>query len=245
MFAVVFSTVFLTSILSGVLGMAGGMILMAVLLLVLSVPATMVLHGAVQGVANGSRAWFLRRHIAWQILPPYCLGAALAVGLFLVAAVQPSAAWVLIMLGSLPWLALVSRRLSGLDITHQPTAVLCGVLVTGAQLFAGVSGALLDMFYLNAKLDRHAVVASKALTQTIGHVLKLLYWGALVSTSEWPPVALLLLAPLVAVAGTRVGTRLLDKVSQASFLRVSRVVILGIGTVCIVRGGNLLLTGVQ
>ena len=52
-----------TSILSGILGMAGGMILMAILVSTVSVAAAMMIHGAVQATANGSRAWFLRSHI--------------------------------------------------------------------------------------------------------------------------------------------------------------------------------------
>ena len=82
----ILTTVFLTSVLSGVLGMAGGMILMATLVWVYSVAAAMILHGAVQATANGSRAWFLRQHIRWDILPNYAAGAVLAVGAF--AAIQ-------------------------------------------------------------------------------------------------------------------------------------------------------------
>lgn len=236
-----YASVFLTSVLSGVLGMAGGMILMAILLAAISVPATMVLHGAVQGVANGSRAWFLRAHIAWHILPPYLLGAVLALALFALASIQPSAGLVLVVLGSSPWLALQSRRLGALNIEHAPTAVACGLIVSSAQLFAGVSGPLLDVFYQNSGLGRHAVVASKALTQSVGHALKLMYWGWLITAAEWPATELLVLAPLVAIAGTRVGTQLLDRVDQNHFQRVSRLVILAIGSLCLARGLSLLL----
>ena len=61
-----------------VLGMAGGMILMAILVAVLPVATAMMLHGAVQSFSNGSRAWFLRRHVRWDILPWYAVGAAAA-----------------------------------------------------------------------------------------------------------------------------------------------------------------------
>ncbi|MEM6709293.1 MAG: TSUP family transporter [Pseudomonadota bacterium] len=240
--ALVLTSVFATSVLSGVLGMAGGMILMAVMLAVLSVPATMVLHGAVQGVANGSRAWFLREHIAWSVLPYYCVGAALAILAFALLSLRPSAPWVLIVLGVVPWIALVVRPLSRLDITQPFTAIVCGVLVTGAQLFAGVSGPLLDLFYLNANLERHGVVATKAITQAVGHALKLGYWGSLLALTDWPPVWLLLIAPVAAIAGTRVGTRLLDRLSQTHFQQATRLIVLTIGALCVVRGVSSLLT---
>ena len=68
--ALILVCVLLTSILSGVIGMAGGMILMAILVSVVSVAAAMMIHGAVQAAANGSRAWFLRSHIQWRKCPP-------------------------------------------------------------------------------------------------------------------------------------------------------------------------------
>ncbi len=83
----------------------------------------------------------------------------------------------------MPWVALIVPKLNGLDVTHPATAVVCGTAVTAAQLFAGASGPLLDFFYLHARLDRYQVVANKALTQTIGHVLKLVYYGGVIGVS--------------------------------------------------------------
>ena len=45
-----------------------------------------------------------------------------------------------------------------------------GVVVSATQLLAGASGPLLDVFYLNTPLNRYQVIASKAITQTLGHV---------------------------------------------------------------------------
>src|SRR6478736_1374475 len=72
----------LTSIVSGVMGMAGGMLLLAVMLLRLEPAVAIPLHGIVQMVSNGSRAWFLRKHVrfgavwrfAWPLLPAGALG---------------------------------------------------------------------------------------------------------------------------------------------------------------------------
>ena len=91
---------------------------------------------------------------------------------------------------------------------HRPaTAFSCGCVVTAAQLLAGASGLLLDVFYPNSRLGRHAIVATKAITQTIGHLLKLAYYG--ISDPHSVPAWLIAVACLTAVAGTRIGTRLL------------------------------------
>jgi uncharacterized membrane protein YfcA len=231
---VIVVAVVLTSLLSGVLGMAGGILLMALLVSLKSIAAAMIIHGVVQATSNGSRAWLLRRHIAYRILPPYLVGAALSFGAFATLSLLPNVGWVLIAIGAFPWIALVVPKLNGLDVTRPVSAAVCGSAVTAAQLFAGASGPLLDFFYLNAKLDRYQIVANKALTQTLGHLLKLVYYGGVIGVSgDGVNPIFLGLAVLAAVLGTRLGTRLLDRVGDGDFRRVSRYVILAIGVYCI------------
>ena len=236
LFPLLVSTVFATSVLSGILGMAGGMILMAVLVSTLTVANAMILHGAVQASANGSRAWFLRRHIKWRLLPSYIFGAGLAVALFSTLLVVPNAGVVLILVGAFPWLARLSKHLQGLDVTHTPTTIVCGFVVTSAQLLAGASGPLLDVFYLKTPLTRQEIVANKAVTQTLGHVLKIIYYGAIVGVSTTLPVWLFVAAIGFAIAGTKVGTLLLVRWNDASFMKASQAIILTIATLCICQG---------
>lgn len=230
------ASVFVTAVISGVLGMAGGMILMAILVSTLSVSAAMMLHGAVQAMSNGSRTLFLWRHVQWRILPPYLVGAAAAVAGFAALTVVPNASVVLIAVGLLPFMARIMPRLDALDMDHAPTAAACGVIVTAAQLLAGASGPLLDMFYLNSSLTRHQIVASKAITQTLGHLLKLLYYGVLVGATDLLPWWIYAAAMATAVAGTRLGTRLLDRLADGTFRRISGWIILAIAAMCLVQG---------
>ncbi|TNF82717.1 MAG: sulfite exporter TauE/SafE family protein [Gammaproteobacteria bacterium] len=233
---IIIGAVLATSILSGVLGMAGGMILMAILVSTLSVGAAMMLHGAVQAMANGSRSWFLRQHVQWRILPAYALGAGLTVVTFTALALVPDANLILILVGIMPFLARAVPHLRGLDVTHLPTAALCGLAVTAAQLFAGASGALLDVFYLNARLNRFQIIATKAFTQAIGHLLKLFYYGLIIGVTDSIATWVYAVAILTAVVGTRLGTRLLERLSDESFRRVSGAVILLIGGACVIKG---------
>lgn len=236
--------VFLTSVLSGVLGMAGGMILMAILVTVLGVANAMILHGAVQATANGSRAWFLRRHIKWGLLPNYMTGALLAVSVFSLIAFVPNPGLVLFLVGVFPWLARYTRSLHGLDVTRPMTTVTCGFVVTAAQLMAGASGPLLDVFYLKSPLSRQEIVANKALTQTIGHLLKIGYYAVIVAVATTLPWWLFAGAMTSAVLGTRMGTGLLHKWDDATFSRVSSLVILTIASICMLRGAWIMWTSV-
>ncbi len=231
---VIVAAVVLTSLLSGVLGMAGGILLMAALVSLKPIAVAMIIHGVVQAVSNGSRAWLLRKHIVFQILPPYLLGAALSFGAFVSLTVVPNTAWVMIAIGGLPWLALVVPKLRGVDVTRPTTAAVCGATVTASQLFAGASGPLLNFFYLNTRLNRYQIVASKALTQTLGHLLKLTYYGGVIRVGDAGVNPVFLgCAVLAAVIGTRLGTRLLDRFGDGDFLRISEYVILAIGLYCI------------
>ena len=239
---VILATVLATAVLSGVIGMAGGVLLMAVLVTILPVASAMILHGAVQAASNGARFLFLREHVMWGILPHYTVGAVVAVLLFVSVAFVPDPAMVLILVGSFPWLARLLPTLRGLDVRRPLTAAACGVTVTTAQLLAGASGPLLDAFYLRTDVDRRSIVATKALTQTAGHIVKIGYY-AWVSTavldefsaagvSTW----LIGVAMLLAVLGARIGTRLLEKFEDQQFRRVTGWVILALGAVCIVKG---------
>lgn len=229
-------SVLATSVLSGVIGMAGGMILMAILVSTVSVAAAMMIHGAVQATSNGSRAWFLRSHIQWRILPAYLVGTSAALTAFMALTLVPDSGLVLIALGVFPFLARIVPRARGLDINNTPTAIAGGFVVTSAQLIAGASGPLLDVFYLNSSLTRHQIVASKAVTQTLGHLIKLGYYGLFIGVLESIPGWFYLVAMLTAVAGARIGTRLLDKLKDDTFRQISSSVILAIAGICIAKG---------
>ena len=117
--ALVFAAVAVTSFISGVFGMAGGLILMGVLTVLLPVRTAMVLHAIVQFASNAWRAVVWRRFVAVRIVVPYVAGGLVALAAFTVASYQPERAWVLLMLGVMPFLGwltparLAPRRHSG------------------------------------------------------------------------------------------------------------------------------------
>ena len=238
----ILATVLATAVLSGVIGMAGGVLLMAVLVTLLPVASAMILHGAVQAASNGARFLFLREHVIWAIMPYYAVGALVAVALFVSLALVPDPALVLILVGSFPWLARVVPTLRGLDVRRPVTAVACGATVTAAQLLAGASGPLLDAFYLRTEVDRRSIVATKALTQAAGHVVKIAYyaWVSNAVLDEFSvagvPIWIIGAGIVLAIVGARIGTRLLEKFDDGQFRRGTGWVILGLGALCIVKG---------
>ncbi len=236
-------TVMVTALISGVIGMAGGIILMAVYLALLPVSAAMILHGATQIAANGYRAILHRKSIPWSILPPYLLGALVAWGMFRLFAFIPDKGIVYIIIGVFPWLAVLIPKSQVLTI-HKPAMAVCaGLIVTCAQILAGASGPLLDVFYRGTDLSRHTVVAGKALTQAIGHLIKLAYYAELVTQADLAslPWWIYPLVAALAISGTRLGAVVLDRITDSQFRRIADWVILGLATLMILQGMRFLL----
>lgn len=216
-----------TAVLSGVFGMAGGMVLMGVYVALLPVATAMVLHGATQLVANGVRALILYRHVYWRGVGFYVAGALTSFFVLLPLRYVPDQLLVFLGLGLVPFLAplLPSRWF---DFERPAAALSCGAQVAALNLMAGAAGPLLDVAFVDTRLSKNQIVASKAFVQVFSHCLKLVYFAPLMSTDALEPA--LLVAILVAtLLGTWTGTRILERLSDRRFRVLSRWLVYGIG----------------
>jgi len=214
-----------------VFGMAGGLVLMGVLALILPVQAAFVTHGVLQLAANGWRALIQRGHIRWAVIGWYGLGSLVAATVVLLLAFSPSRPLLFLCLGLTPLLTWLPGDRMRLDAERPAHAVLAGISVTGLNLTAGVAGPLLDIFFVRTGMTRHAVV------KTVVYGVGILQMGG----QGMPPVWLLALALPLSFAGTAVGARLLDRMSDAGFRRWTRWIVTGIGVVYLVQAARLLL----
>ena len=232
------TAVVLTSTLSGIFGMGGGMILMGVYALLLPVSHAMILHGATQLAANGFRCCLFWRHVYWRGLGGFGLGACLSLCLIFWSRLVLDKTSLFLMLGTIPFLGYLPR-LPRLTFTRHRQAFFCGLLVTGSQLTAGVSGPLLDIFFLEGDLNRFQVIATKAFTQSFGHLFKLIYFGSIIATAEGGDGLPFWIFPAVIVlsmGGTYLGKRILARISEHGFLKGSRVLVLFIGCGYLAKG---------
>ncbi len=226
-----------TAIISGLFSMAGGMVLMGVFGFLLSVPAAMVLHGVAQTCSNGSRIWLYRRYIGWSVLLPYTAGATLVLLLFLSVSFVPSIGLVFMLIGLLPFVALRLPASLNLDMQRKPVAFSCGIVVTLAQMLAGASGPLLDMFYVTSSLGRREILGTKAVTQTLGHILKLGYYCLLLDAmSDELPMLVFPAVIAAAIVGNLIASVLAHRITDEQFRTVGRYLILAIATVYLGKG---------
>lgn len=232
------AAVFVTSSISGIFGMGGGMILMGLYAWLMPVASAMVLHGATQLAANGFRALLLLGKVRWSVVRPYVLGTLAAVMLLAPLGLVVPRGVLYLLLGLLPFLGLAGNGLRRFDVTRSRAAGLCGALVTACHLTAGVAGPLLDVFFLQAPLAPEGIIATKAATQVLGHLVKIVYFGELVGAgASLPPLRLL--APVVAAAfvGTLVGKRFLVGMDEKRFRRLSRAILLVMGVAYLAKAG--------
>lgn len=235
--------VLVTSFLSGLFSMAGGMVLMGILLTMLPVTSAMLLHGITQMTSNGWRAWLWRRHIVWGVVAQFFLGGAAAVLLFALVRYVPDKAVSLIVLGLSPFMAMVVPSRWSPDVTRRGHSVVAGALCMGVQLIAGISGPLLDVFFVKSGLSRQSVVATKAALQVFGHLFKAIYFGALIagSAEEAFDVAAAVLCVAMAVLGTNLSRRVLDGMTDTQFRTWSQRLVVLTGTAYLGQGMFLLI----
>lgn len=235
-------SVLATSFISGIFGMAGGMILMGVLVAFMPVSAAMVLHGAAQLTSNGWRAVLWRSHIDFRIFGRFLIGLLVAGLMFAFIGFIPDRAMVLITLGLIPFIVLLLPRNYVPQVTTRWGAELCGFLNTAMQFIAGVSGPLLDIFYVRTDMDRRKVVATKAACQACAHLAKLVYFGHAMSGGDALATELIVLAVICAVTGTSLSKFVLERLNDKQFRRWTQALVMVIGAVYLIQGVHLALT---
>lgn len=239
-FSVLAASTLVTAFISGILGMAGGMILMGVLLAFLPLPAAMMLHGISQLASNGGRAFMLRNEVDWRVVRGYVVGAALALGLFAATSIVVGKAAALIAMGLTPFAALLLPEKLHLNVERRGHSALCGFVCLALNLVAGIAGPILDAFFVRSKMSRHAVVATKALTQTLSHLVKIVYFGGVIAVqggevSPWLIPTMVLLAFL----GTSLSRPVLERMSDASFRQWTRWTVMTLGALYLASGLRL------
>ena len=221
-------TAFFSAILSAIVGMAGGMTLLAVMLLFLPPLVAIPLHGAIQLAANFSRTVIQREHARYDLLWRYGLPLLPmgALGLLVARQIPERAleaaigAFVLAATWRPGWLALGARAGAGTNARFTALGFAAGFL----NVTIGATGPLVAPFFLNLGLSRQAVIGTQAGVQALGHVVKiLLYAGFGFAFREH--AGLLVAASACAIAGTWVGSRLLERISEAWFTRLYKGVL--------------------
>jgi uncharacterized membrane protein YfcA len=230
-FAILGVSAVVTSFISGILGMAGGMILMGVLLALMPLPAAMMLHGITQLASNGWRALLWRKEVDWRIFRGYVYGALATLAAFVAVTFVISKPAALIVMGLTPFVTLALPESLHLNVERRGHPFACGAVCAFLSLTAGISGPILDVFFVRSKMGRHGVVATKAMTQSFTHLMKIAYFGGIVAATDRGAVEPWLagMMVLLAFAGTSLSKRVLERMDDASFRKWTKVTVMTLG----------------
>ncbi|MEO0450258.1 MAG: TSUP family transporter [Pseudomonadota bacterium] len=239
----ILATTLVTSFISGIFGMAGGIILMAVLVALVSVASAMIIHGGIQMFANGYRAFLLRDAIVWRVFGYYCIGAAAGVAVLFFISWTPDKQALYLLLGLTPLLVWLPKERLHLDIKRVDHSIFAGFIVQGLNTLAGVAGPLLDLFFVRAEMTRQQIVATKSVTQSLSHLIKIGFWSVpVISAAGWsalPPWWLFALAIPLSMLGTRLGKRVLERMTDVNFRKWMKGLVTAIGCVLLLRAAGL------
>ena len=230
-----------TSFLSGIFGMAGGLILMGVLLALLPVPEAMALHAVTQMASNGWRGLLWWRHVRWRAAAAFLFGCTVAFVLWTFWRYVPSKPVAFLLLGVTPFLV----RVMPADLKPDPERLLHGTLYGSAcmtlMLLTGVSGPLLDTYFLGGGMERRQIVATKAFCQVFSHGAKFVYFGGLVDQAAGLDPWMAGLAIVASMIGTSLARPILDRLTDTQYRRWAVHIITMIAVAYLAQGSYLLL----
>jgi uncharacterized protein len=147
----------------------------------------------------------------------------------------------LLLLGVTPFMA----RLMPADLKPNPDSIwqgtFYGSICMGLMLMTGVSGPLLDTFFLGGKFDRREIVATKATCQVASHFTKLIYFGGIIDQAATLDPVLAAVAILASMTGTSLARRILEAMTDLQFRTWASRLITTVASYYILYGSWLLL----
>lgn len=209
-------TAFFTSSLTAAMGVGGGVVLLALMAQVVPPSVLIPLHGAAQLMSNTGRVLVQRKHIQWQYIAPFSVGAVLG-GILL----TPLVLFIPPEFGQLAlgvFILIATWRPNWLKLANWHSS-LSGAVTTGLSLILGATGPLVMSVLPRSQWSRHAVVGTHGMAMTVQHGIKLIAFASLDFSidSYWPMLVGIGIATLL---GNLFGAKLLAFVPESKFKTV-------------------------
>lgn len=229
-------TSFVASAISGAFAIGGGFLMLAVVAAVLPVAAVVPLHSVLMlGTAIGRSVYF-RPFVRWEIVRPFVLGCligaplgariylslpevviALVLGLFMLGAV-----W----MPPVPWRIPLQHPFFAVGIVHSCLSAMFSF------------GGIMQPLMMRTGLDKMQIIATLAVALLFMNLAKIA--GYVAFGFDFAPYLLLIGAALLAgVAGARVGKHVAERVSEARFRLVFRIMMTALALQLLYRAWTL------
>lgn len=208
----------LTSALTAILGFGGGVVLLALLLLVVEPAVAIPVHAAIQVVSNGTRTVIRRHDVDWSIVvrASALLLPAGAITVSLVVRTPEAVLQALIAVTVLVATWVPERRGRALPAPTPRGWVAVGAVTGALNPVVGATGPLVAPLFRAASATRMGFVGTFAATQVTGHAAKLVLFGA-AGLAPREHLVTIGVGIIGVVVGTKVGSEVLDRMSEAHF----------------------------
>lgn len=219
--------------------MGGGTILIALFFALGLAPVEAVpLFAAVQLVSNSARTVAYAQYVQWRATGWFLLTAVPLTVLVAPWVVAVNAAVVEVILAIL---ILASLRPGRAAPPRHPRVAygVAGALNGSLGLFVGATGLLVGRLFLRPDWRKETTIGTLALTQVLGHGLRVVAFGV-AGFSIFARPALLAGLCLAVIAGTLAGRYWNGRLDEARFQRLSRVVLLLLSLYLLVSGVHAL-----
>lgn len=217
---------FLTSALSGFAGLGGGTILIGAFFALGLTPVDAVpLFAAVQLVSNSSRTLAYLPHVHWRATGWFALAALPATVLVAPFAVLADADVVRLVLALLILASLLPMADGAAPLGVRAASLLAGGLNGALGMFVGATGLFVGRLFLRPEWRKETTIATLAVTQVLGHGLRVIASGV-AGFSVFARPELLIPLCVAVVLGTWCGRRLNARLSQQRFEGVFKAILL-------------------
>ena len=210
---------FLTSTLSAIIGMGGGITLLAIMILFLPWKVLIPIHGCVQLISNATRVASFIKYVNWKIFLIFILACIPASYIGLKAVGQFDETLVKAFIGVfILYAVFLAPKLKEAIARIFKSFFLAGTLAGSISMVVGATGPLIAPFFINSNLKKEEIIATKALCQTMVHLIKVILFGALLGFSISDYSKLLAFMSVGVILGTFSGKWILEnKISDRLF----------------------------
>ena len=226
-FTLLIVSAFITSSISAVLGMGGGIILLGIMAIIIPEGFMVIaLHGVIQLVSNITRTYVFRKHLVFDIIKRFFIGAA--IGLLTSAMVIITIIYTLQLESGNDLKVDFLKPLIGLFILwylflkgpkkeKNLSFVWVGGISGISSVFIGATGPLIAPFFLSGNLTKENIIASKAACQVISHLGKIPLFIILFNVNYIAEMSTLLPLVISVFIGTNVGKQVLGFIPENIF----------------------------
>ena len=222
-----------TSTLSAMIGMGGGIVLLGLMAILMPQGYLVIaLHGMIQLIGNGTRAFIFKDAIKKNIISNYFYGSLIGLSLsglivfFLIHSFDVETAneisfdYLKPLIGTyILWFLYLRKKQSAKLFNFFSVGIIGGL----TSIFIGAVGPLIAPFFLSDKLTKENIIANKAACQIITHLGKIPLFIYFFDLSYFDHAILLIPLMLSVYIGTHLGKKLLGYIPERTFKMIFKI----------------------